>query len=314
MQYKRMKRRDFIRNSVGFGVLSGAALSMGLLDEVMAAENREFQLPYDLVAIKGGEATEMFDKGIASLGGMKKFVKPNQTVVIKPNIGWDAPPERGANTNPALVARIVEHCKMAGAKTVYVFDNTIAEWTRCYKLSGIEDAVKKAGGTMVSGKSEANYQEVTVPKGKRLKNTKVHELILESDVFINVPTLKSHGGTTLSISMKNLMGIVWDRKYWHGNDLHQCIADFATYHKPDLNIVDAYRVLKRNGPRGVSVADVVTMQYQIISKDIVAADAAATKVFGLDPKQLKHITLAEQLGVGSSNIDAMKVNRITIGA
>jgi len=309
-----MKRRDFIMNSVGFGVLSGAALSMGNLGEAFAMESHAMQLPYDLVAIKGGEAAEMFDKGIASLGGIKQFVKANQTVVVKPNIGWDATPERGANTNPALVARIVEQCKMAGAKTVYVFDNPVAEWTRSYKNSGIEDAVKKAGGTMVSGKSEGYYHAVTVPKGKRLKNAKVHELILESDVFINVPVLKSHGGSTLSIAMKNMMGIVWDREFWHSNDLHQCIADFATFRKPDLNIVDAYRVMKRNGPRGVSVADVVTMKYQLMSTDLVAIDAAATKVFGLDPKQLKHVGLAEQLGVGSSNIEAMRVNRITMGA
>jgi len=309
-----MKRRDFIINSMGFGVLTGAALSMGKFNELMAAESRPMALPYDLVAIKGGEAAAMFDKGIASLGGMKQFVKPNQTVVIKPNIGWDAPPERGSNTNPDLVARIVEQCKMAGAKTVYVFDNTCSEATRCYKMSGIEDAVKKAGGVMVSGKSESYYHPVNIPKGKRLKNAKVHELILESDVFINVPTLKSHGGSTLSVSMKNMMGVVWDREYWHSNDLHQCIADFPTFRTPDLNIVDAFRVLKRNGPRGVSVADVVTMKYQLIGKDIVAVDAASAKVFGLDPGKVKHIGLAEQAGVGSSNIDAMKVNRITMGA
>jgi uncharacterized protein (DUF362 family) len=203
---------------------------------------------------------------------------------------------------------------MAGAKTVYVFDNTCSEATRCYKMSGIEDAVKKAGGIMVSGKSESYYHSVDIPRGKRLKNAKVHELILESDVFINVPTLKSHGGSTLSMSMKNMMGVVWDREYWHSNDLHQCIADFPTFRTPDLNIVDAFRVLKRNGPRGVSVADVVTMKYQIIGKDIVAVDAASTKVFGLEPGKVKHIGLAEQAGVGSSNIDAMKVNRITMGA
>jgi uncharacterized protein (DUF362 family) len=272
------------------------------------------QLPYDLVAIKGGEAAEMFDKGIASLGGMKQFVKPNQTVVIKPNIGWDAPPERAANTNPLLVGRIVEQCKMAGAKTVYVFDNTCSEWTRCYKNSGIEAAVKKAGGTMVTGSSENYYQAVDIKGGKNLRKAKVHELILESDVFINVPTLKNHGGSKLSICMKNLMGVVWDREYWHSNDLHQCIADFATFRKPDLNVVDAYRVIKRNGPRGVSVADVATMKYQLMGKDMVALDAAATKVFGLEPKDVKHIGLAEQLGVGRSNIDAMKVNRITMGA
>jgi uncharacterized protein (DUF362 family) len=309
-----MKRRDFIINSMGFGVLTGAALSMGKFNELIAAESRPMALPYDLVAIKGGEAAAMFDKGIASLGGMKQFVKPNQTVVIKPNIGWDAPPERGSNTNPDLIGRIIEQCKMAGAKTVYVFDNTCSEATRCYKMSGIEDAVKKAGGVMVSGKSESYYHPVKIPKGKRLKDAKVHELILESDVFINVPTLKSHGGSTLSVSMKNMMGVVWDREYWHSNDLHQCIADFPTYRAPDLNIVDAYRVLKRNGPRGVSVADVVTMKYQLIGKDIVAVDAASAKVFGLDPGKIKHIGLAEQAGVGSSNIDAMKVNRITMGA
>jgi uncharacterized protein (DUF362 family) len=309
-----MKRRDFIRNSVGFGVLSGAALSFGKIDEIFAAESNSMQLPYDLVAIKGGEAAEMFDKGIASLGGMKQFVKPNQTVVVKPNIGWDAPPERGANTNPQLVARIIEQCKMAGAKTVYVFDNTCSEWTRCYKMSGIEDAVKKAGGTMVTGSSESYYHAADIKGGKNLKKAKVHELILESDVFINVPTLKSHGGSKLSVCMKNLMGVVWDREYWHSNDLHQCIADFATFRKPDLNVVDAYRVLKRNGPRGVSVADVAVMKYQLMGKDMVALDAASAKVFGIDPKQVKHIGLAEQLGVGTSNIDGLKVNRITMGA
>jgi uncharacterized protein (DUF362 family) len=309
-----MNRRDFLRNSAGFGILSGTAFSLRKYDELWAAETEGFQLPYDLVAVKGGEAAAMFDKGIASLGGMKQFVKANQTVVIKPNIGWDVPPERAGNTNPELVARIVEQCKMAGAKSVYVFDNTLGEATRCYELSGIENAVKKAGGTMVSGKSESYYHPVTIPKGKRLKETKVHELILESDVFINVPVLKNHGGTTLSISMKNLMGVVWDRRFWHSNDLHQCIADFPTFRKPDLNVVDAYRVLKRNGPRGVSVADVVMMKYQLITKDIVAADAAAAKVFGIEPKQVSYIGLAEQAGVGNSNIEGMKVNRITMGA
>jgi uncharacterized protein (DUF362 family) len=212
------------------------------------------------------------------------------------------------------VAAIVDHCKRAGAKAVYVFDNTCAEGVRCYKMSGIEDAVKKAGGTMVSGRTEGYYQAVTLPNAKRLKNARVHELILKSDVFINVPVLKNHGGSTLSVAMKNMMGVVWDREFWHSNDLHQCIADFTTYRKPDLNVIDAYRVMKRNGPRGVSVADVATMKYQIIGKDIVAVDTAAAKVFGIDPKQVRHIGLAEQLGSGKSDIDSLKVNRISMGA
>lgn len=304
-----MKRRDFLRKSVGASVVSGAFLSFGGASKSLAA-NLKAAGEYDLVVIKGGAADAMFEKAIAELGGMKAFVKPGQTVVVKPNIGWDAPPERAANTNPELVGKIVEHCKAAGASKVYVFDNTCDEWTRCYKNSGIEAAVKKAGGELVTGKDEKMYREVEVSEGKSLKSTKVHKLILESDVFINVPVLKNHGGATMSLSMKNLMGIVWDRGWWHKNDLHQCIADFATYRKPDLNIIDGFKVMKRNGPRGVSVDDVVNMKYQIITKDMVAADTAAVKVFGLDVNKVKHIGIAESMGVGTTNLESLKIQRL----
>jgi uncharacterized protein (DUF362 family) len=307
-----MKRRDFIRKAVSLGALSGAAMTLGNYRGLFAHEANAYALPFDMVAIKGGEPDAMFDKAIASMGGMKQFVKPNQTVVLKPNIGWDTPPERAACTNPVLVGRIVEHCKMAGAKAVYVFDNTCNEWTRCYKNSGIEEAVKKAGGTMVPGNSEGYYHPVTLKNAKILKSAKIHEKILESDVFINVPILKTHDGAKLTISLKNLMGVVWDRMFWHANDLQQCIADFGTFKKPTLNIVDAYRVMKRNGPRGVSVADVLTLKYQIISTDMVAADAAATKLLNLEPAQVKHIGLAEALGVGTQNLEKLNINRITI--
>ena len=307
-----MKRREFIRKSAGAGVLAGTALSMGGIDRLLASETTSSALPFDLVAIKGGGAAQMFDKAIAALGGMSKFVQKNQSVVVKPNIGWNSPPERAANTNPDLVGRIVEHCKQAGAKNVYVFDNPVNEWTRCYKNSGIEDAVKKAGGQMVTGKSESHYQQVEIKQGKSLKTARVHELILDSDVFINVPTLKSHSGAKLSIALKNLMGIVWNRVYWHRNNLDQCIADFATFRKPDLNIVDAYRVMKRNGPQGVSVNDVVTMKSQLISTDMVLADAAATKMFGIEPNQLRHLVKSAQIGVGSMDLAKASIKRLSL--
>jgi uncharacterized protein (DUF362 family) len=269
-------------------------------------------LNYDLVAIKGGEPDVMFDKAIESLGGMKSFVRKGQKVVVKPNIGWDVPPEQAGNTNPVLVKRIVQHCYEAGAKEVYVFDNTCDDWKRCYSNSGIERAVKDAGGKVVSGDSERYFQQVEVKQGKKLKNTKVHELILDSDVFINVPILKNHTSTDLSISMKNLMGNVWDRGYWHRNDLNQCIADFTSFKKPDLNIVDAYYVLKRNGPRGVSKGDVVLMKSQIISADIVAADSAAAKIFGIEPEKISHIKLAAEMNLGTMDLSKLNINRIIL--
>jgi uncharacterized protein (DUF362 family) len=254
----------------------------------------------------------MFDKGIEALGGIGAFVKKGAKVAIKPNIGWDVSPERGGNTNPKLIARIIEHCLNAGAKEVYVFDHTCDNWQKCYNTSGIESAVKAAGGKIAPAHSESYYQEVTITNGKSLKKAKEHELILGSDVFINVPILKNHGGATVTICMKNLMGNVWDRRYWHGNDLHQCIADFSTFRKPTLNVVDAYYVMKTNGPRGVSVDDIVTMKAQIISTDIVAADAAGTKLMGLQPDDVRHITIAAEMSVGRKDLNKLNINRITV--
>jgi len=288
----------------------GAVMSIGGLSPLMAAPVTGAVA--DMAAVRGGEPDVMFDRAMAAMGGMGRFVKKGQKVVIKPNIGWDVPPDRAANTNPLLVKRIVEHCINAGAREVLVFDNTCDAWTKCYKTSGIEKYVKEAGGKVVPGNTEGYYHKVEVTQGKSLKDSKVHELILESDVFINVPVLKHHSATDLSISMKNLMGIIWDRRYWHRNDLHQCIADFTTWSKPDLNIIDAYRVMQKNGPRGVSVDDVGLYKTQIISADIVAADASATKLFGAEPEEIEYIKIADQMGVGTMDLKSLNIKRIML--
>jgi len=308
-----MDRREFIKKSLATGIVAGSAITFGNYSHLFAYPYKSlFDKPFDLVAIKGGEPDVMFDKGIQSFGGMKTFINKGQTVVVKPNIGWDVNPERAGNTNPILIKRIIQSCFEAGAKYVYVFDHTCDNWKRCYSNSGIESAVKDAGGKVVSGDSEGYYQQVTVKNGKKLTDVKVHELILESDVFINVPILKHHSSADVTISMKNLMGIVWDRGYWHRTNLHQCIADFATYRKPDLNIVDAYLVMKRNGPRGISKDDVLTLKSQIISSDIVAADAAAAKLFNSNPGDIDYIRIANEMKIGNMNLDQLNINRIKL--
>lgn len=305
-----MERRDFFKKSLAIGTTAAVSYFIPSLKPLYANHKSKIDNPnFDLIAVKGGEPDAMYKKAMESFGGIKSIVKPNQTVVVKPNIGWDVAPERAANTNPKLIEQIVMDCKNAGAKVVYVFDNTCDEWKYCYTNSGIEKAVENGGGKIVPGNSERYYHDVKI-SGKRLTETKVHELILESDVFINVPILKSHGGATVSVGMKNLMGIIWDRGYWHRNDLHQCIADFATYRKPDLTIVDCYNVMKRNGPRGVSVEDVVTMKTLILSKDIVAADAAATKVIGLNPYDIGHIKNAHEMNLGTMDLSTLNIDRI----
>jgi uncharacterized protein (DUF362 family) len=308
-----MDRRAFFRRTIGAGALAGTYLALAKRDRLFALQlPGEKPLPYDLVAIRGGEPDVMFDKGIEALGGMSAFVKKGSKVVIKPNIGWDVPPERGGNTHPKLVAQVIKRCLEAGAKEVYVFDHTCDNWQRCYTTSGIEKAAKDAGAKIAPGHMESYYHPVTLPGATVLKQAKEHELILESDVFINVPVLKNHSSTRLTITMKNLMGNVWDRGYWHGNDLHQCIADYAAYRRPTLNVVDAYYVMKRNGPRGVSVGDVVTMKSQLISTDMVAAEVAGAKLFGQDPEGVRYIQLAVEKNVGRKDLEKLNIKRISV--
>lgn len=306
-----MDRREFLKKTVQGGIVAGSSMILGKYANVLAAPTGPVT-PYDLVAVKGGEPDVMFDKAIASLGNMTNFVPKGSKVLVKPNIGWDVTPDRAGNTHPKLVARIVEQCLNAGAKEVSVFDHTCDQWTRTYRSSGIERAVKDAGGKIVSGDSEGYYQKVAVPKGQRLNEAKVHELLLDADVFINVPVLKHHSSSSLTISMKNLMGVVWDRGYWHRNDLHQCIADFASYRKPTLTVVDAYNVLMRRGPRGVSVNDVVQMKSLIVSTDFVAADAAAAKLFGIEPGDIRHIEIADRMKLGRMDLSSLSINRIKL--
>lgn len=308
-----MDRREFLQKSFQAGLAAGSVLTLpGFYGKYISKNSKTFSEKFDMVAIKGGEPEAMFDEAIKQLGGMTSFVKKNQKVLVKPNIGWDVIPDLAANTNPKLVKRIIEHCYNAGAKEVYVFDHTCDDWRRCYENSGIEKAVKDAGGKIVPAHTESYYQEVTIKNGKKLNKDKVHELLIEADVFINVPILKNHGSARLTICMKNMMGVNWDRGYWHRNDLHQCIADFSTFRKPDLNVVDAYAVMKKNGPRGVSKADVVMMKSQILSTDMVAADSAAAKLFGIEPEEIPHIKIADSMGSGKMNLEGLNIKRIIL--
>jgi uncharacterized protein (DUF362 family) len=313
MKNKKLNRRDFLTKSTLLGLGGYAALSLGGVQKVFSQNGgSEIMQGVDMVAVKGGQPGIMFKKAIEAWGGMKKIVSPGQTVVVKPNIGWNVTPDRAANTNPELVREIVRECLRVGAKEVFVMDHTADVWTKCYKNSGIEQATKDAGGKIVPGNNERDFKKVSIPGAKRLTETKIHDLILNSDVLINVPVLKHHVSTKLSLGMKNLMGIVWDRQWWHKNDLHQCIADLYKYLKPDLTIVDAYKVMKRNGPMGVTVEDVVLQKALLLGTDPVAIDAAAARMFGMVPDEVGYIRIAESMGLGSTDLASMNIQKIKL--
>ncbi len=304
-----MKRRDFLKKSAGAGLVAGAAFSLGGYDKLWAVPS--VNVKYDMIAVMGGTPEAMFDIGIQELGGMSSFIQKGQKVLVKPNIGWDVIPELAANTNPLLVKRIIEHCFKAGAKEVYVFDHTCDNWVNCYKNSGIEKASKSAGAKVVPGNSESYYQQIEIPGGVKLQNAKVHELLLDTDVFINVPVLKDHDSTRMTCCLKNMMGVVWDRGYWHSNNLHQCIADYALFEKkPALNVIDCYNVMVKHGPQGVSKEDVVQMKSQIITADWIAGDAAAAKMLGVETERIEYIPIAYKMGLGNMKLESLNIKRI----
>ncbi|MDR2762156.1 MAG: DUF362 domain-containing protein [Planctomycetaceae bacterium] len=314
----KMNRKEFLQT---LGVASTAVAVSGLDAVELFAQNANKDDKPNLVAVRNGEPDVMFQKGIEALGGIGKFVKKGQKVIVKPNIGWDKPPRIPANTNPILIGEIVKQIMNAGAKEVAVFDTTCDNTKNCYKNSGIEDAVVNAGGKMIytDKKDRAYrkyYREVKLPEGKILKSAEIHEAILDCDVWFNVPVLKVHGGAKLTCAMKNLMGIVWEPRIFHSSGLQQCIADICTLpKKPILNVIDGYRILTAHGPQGRSEADGVLTKIQILSTDIVAADTYALEISksqtNLTLENVGHISAGEELKLGTTDFKN-KVNIIKI--
>jgi uncharacterized protein (DUF362 family) len=263
--------------------------------------------PYLTVA-HSKNAAAMTRKVIEGLGGMSRFVKPGQAVVIKPNICTARAPQYAATTNPTVVATLVALCHEAKAKSVHVMDYPInSSAASAYQTSGIGPAVKKAGGSMIS-MSPAGWTTCSIPKGKWLHSWTFYKEAVKADVLINVPIVKQHGDSVLTIGGKNLMGLIESRGTLHSN-LSQGIADIASLLKPDLTVVDAVRILVSNGPTGGSLKDVRVKNTVLASHDCVAADAyAATRVYGLtSASKVPYIPAMAKMKLGTKDLSKVKI-------
>jgi len=298
-----VKRRELLRR-LGFGV---AAIGLGQISAAQKSETRSSPI---LVVAEKDSPANLVRKAIKALGGMSKFVKKGNKVLIKPNMAFARPPEGAANTNPEVVAELVRLCFEAGAKEVVVLDHTLAPARVAYEMSGIAKAAEAQGAKVVYA-SPKDFVPVEIPKGKILSAYEVRVLkqVLDADVFINVPVAKTHSGARLTLGMKNLMGIIQDRGAWHrSGDLHQCIADFVTAVKPHLTVIDAIKIMTSGGPAGpgrLEQKDTI-----IASTDIVAADAYATTLFGMKPEDIPYIVKAAELGVGISDLKRVKIVKV----
>jgi uncharacterized protein (DUF362 family) len=156
------------------------------------------------------------------------------------------------------------------------------------------------------------FRKTAIPQGKILRSSNVYGDILDADTVINVPIAKNHGSATLTLGMKNLMGVIQDRNTLHAKGLHQCIADLNLAVKPQLTIVDAIRILTANGPTGGNLDDVKRLDTLIASADVVAADAYATGLFGMKPADVGYIKLGAGMGLGTMDLGNIKIEEIAV--
>ena len=264
-----------------------------------------------MIVAHGEDAAALTRACLAALGGMSVFVAKGDVVLLKPNIGWDRMPEQAANTNPDIVRELVQQCLAAGAKKVIVTDVTCNEAERCFQRSGIARAASEAGATVLRP-SEANYREVNLG-GAMLGTQQVLKPFLEADKIINVPIAKHHSLTGATLGMKNLYGILGGNRSRLHQDIHHSIADLSNFLRPTLTILDAYRVLRRNGPQGGNLADVDARKIVAASTDPVALDAwAGATFFGLDAEHLGWLPLAEKYGLGSAAYTTIPLTELTV--
>jgi len=304
---RKMTRRRFLKASA-----SGMALGLVGSPPSFSVAKEEYDL-----AVISGEPVAATKKALEVMGGISRFVKKGQRIILKPNMSFSRTPDFGATTHPLVVATVARACIEAGAQQVLVLDHTLQRAELCLERAGIREACKNIPGVHVLALQERKFfREIKIPQGKVLERVEVMKEILDSHLLINIPVAKSHSATGVSLGMKGLMGLIWDRESFHSQyNINQAIADLGTVIKPQLTILDATRALVSGGPGGPG--EVKKPNLIIAGIDPVAVDSYGVSIvpwYGQNFKgrQVEHLLIAHQRGLGKIDIDQLKIYKGTI--
>lgn len=310
---KKLPRRDFIK--LCFAALAALAANNWLSRLVFSKNSSgnfngrkksNIKGTHDLVVTKGDDPYIITRKAVEVMGGMSRFVKKGGSVVIKPNMAWDRGPEYAANTNPQVVAALVQLCFESGVRRVNVFDRTCNSAQRCYESSGIKKAAQEKGAN-VYFVDDWNFVDAKFDYESPMQDWPIYRDAIVCDTFINVPVLKHHRLANLTISMKNLMGVCGGRRGLIHQNIGRKLADLTDFISPDLTIIDAYRILDDNGPNGGDLKDVKLFKTIIAATDPTLADTYACKLAGRDPLSVSGISEAIDRGFGSSDLSGADI-------
>jgi len=310
-----MDRRDFLKRvAVGAAGITVAGPLFRMTRTAFAAEVPTLGAGVvpTLALATGTDYEKLVAKILGALGGMKKFVKTGAKVVVKPNIGWDRNPAQGANTHPQVVKALVKQALDAGASKVMVFDRCCNDTRRSYANSGIAEAVESIGDRRVVCEfmDDRKYVPVKIAKGVSITEWQFYKDALDADCYINVPVAKHHGMSRLTLGMKNVMGVIGGNRGLIHQSMGQRLADLNTVIRPKLTVIDATRILLRNGPQGGNLADVKVLDMVMASADPVAADAYATTLFDLKPDAIDSTRAAYQAGLGEMDLSKIHVLKV----
>ncbi len=318
-------RRQFLRRLAASGLLaagvSAAAGWFSLRPAYVASSGAEgvslpdFGMPgapARMSIVHGADRRKSLQRGLAALGGMARFVRPGERVLLKVNAAFAAPPGLGATTHPELVAAAVEACRRAGAAEVTVTDNPINDPAACFALTGIAAAARQAGARVMPPRA-AYFRPLTVKKARFIRRWPVLYRPLESvDRVIGLAPVKDHHRSGASMSLKNWYGLLGGRRSIFHQDINTIIRDLGLMVRPTLVILDGTVTMMTNGPTGGSLSDLKRTDTLIVSSDPVAADAFGATLLGKTAADLPFIGMCRRAGVGTD--DYRSLNPVVLSA
>jgi uncharacterized protein (DUF362 family) len=307
MSMSEQDRREFLKRLAQAAAAAGVgAATYGLLEGSAEAAKKP-----RVVVVRGTDPARMLKSAMRVFRSLKKQVK-GKNVVLKPNMSFRNPAAWGNNTSPLVAAAVAQLCRDWGAKKLSAVDHTLGGGARAMRVCGVQPALEKVGNIeIIAAQKRPEYTRRAVKRGKALKTTEISKVVAAGDLLVNIPVVKQHNATKISAGLKNLMGLIWDRRYFHSSiNLHQGIADLATILTPGLTVIDATRVMVDNGPQGPG--QVQKLNAMVVSTDPVAADAVAVgltqwKRQRLAPKDVEHIKMAAALGLGVADLSKIKI-------
>lgn len=268
--------------------------------------------PRAAAVVSGTGRAACFAAGLEALGGMKRFIAANDRVFVKVNAAFASPPSLGATSHPELVEAVVRSCVDAGASQVIVSDNPINDPTSCFRLTGIADAVRRAGGLLWVPEAR-RFQPVTLPMGRHLHRWPSWAMpFIEADKVINLAPVKHHHRAGASMICKNWYGLLGGPRNLFHQHVHEVIGELAALFRPTLVVLDGITAMVTNGPTGGSLADLKETRTLIMSPDPVAADVLGARILQLDPEKLPYLRCAQTFGAGSLDLGTITVHRLSV--